>query len=170
MKPEEFEKVYPFIVDWIRVTLVEHSAHIKPVATAGFKRLSQYFTAELLASAKFVPVDVIPAPPLSAMGLTQFEEFEKGEFNATTYFDTFFIKKHQVSNETIFFHELIHVVQWKLLGPEKFIMLYAGGLEKFGYRESPLEVMAYDAAEVFSKNKEPFDAEKLVAEKLRHLK
>jgi hypothetical protein len=39
------------------------------------------------------------------------------------------------------------------------------GLERFGYRDSPLEVMAYEAEAAFTANK-VFDAEKMVARKL----
>ena len=32
-----------------------------------------------------------------------------------------------------------------------FLRCNAGGLEKFGYRDSPLEKMAYDAQELFDR-------------------
>jgi hypothetical protein len=38
-------------------------------------------------------------------------------------------------------------------------------LERFGYRNSPLEVMAYEAEAAFAAN-DVFDAEKMVAQKL----
>jgi hypothetical protein len=53
-----------------------------------------------------------------------------------------------------------------LLGAEFFLAVYAGGLEKFGYRNSPLERMAYDAQELFVSSAPVFDAEKFVAKKL----
>ncbi len=46
------------------------------------------------------------------------------------------------------------------------LALYANGLEAFGYRNSPLEKMAYDAQELFDRSAAVFDAEKLVTEKL----
>ena len=42
----------------------------------------------------------------------------------------------------------------------------ANGLECFGYRESPLEAMAYDAETAFANSAATFNVEKLVAEKL----
>jgi hypothetical protein len=42
------------------------------------------------------------------------------------------------SGELLDFYELIHVIQWRLLGPEAFLATYAAGLETFGYRNSPL--------------------------------
>jgi hypothetical protein len=97
--------------------------------------------------------------------LPRFADFERGSFSGVTYLNIFFIKRDDERNEAIHFHELIHVVQWRILGPEQFLRLYADGLERFGYRESPLEKMAYDAEAAFTA-KEIFDAEKMVARKL----
>jgi hypothetical protein len=55
------------------------------------------------------------------------------------------------------FHELIHILQWRILGPERFLWLYADGLERFGYRNSPLEIMAYELQERFDAERKPFD-------------
>jgi hypothetical protein len=127
--------------------------------------LPLYFSADTLTAAKVVPVDQLPIPPLSSWGLTRFTDFERGNFSGITYLNTFFIRRAELSNEALHFHELIHVVQWRILGPEQFLRSYAHGLERFGYRESPLEVMAYDAEAAFMA-KDIFDAEKLVARKL----
>ena len=43
--------------------------------------------------------------------------------------------------------------------------MYADGLERFGYSDSPLEKMAYDAEAAFTAN-EIFNAEEMVARKL----
>jgi hypothetical protein len=127
--------------------------------------LPRYFSADTLTSAKVVLVDQLPIPPLSSWGLTRFADFERGNFSGITYLNTFFIKRDDARNEVIHFHELIHVIQWRILGPEQFLGLYADGLERFGYRDGPLEKMAYDAEVAFTA-KEIFDAEQLVARKL----
>jgi hypothetical protein len=108
-------------------------------------------------------------PPLSALGLSRFAQFERGDFDGITYIDTFFLKRHRVADERLHFHELIHVIQWRLLGPASFLAAYADGLDRFGYRESPLEMMAYNAEASFSQSPEIFDAEKLVAQRLRRI-
>jgi hypothetical protein len=64
---------------------------------------------------------------------------------------------------------LIHVIQWRLLGPEDFLVAYANGLDEFGYENSPLEKMAHDAETLFKQSSQVFDAEKFVAERLPHL-
>lgn len=83
-----------------------------------------------------------------------------------TYLDTYFVKTGAAGIESLHFHELIHVVQWRLLGPERFLAAYADGLEKYGYRDSPLETMAYDAEDRFKNNPALFDAEHLVTQAL----
>jgi hypothetical protein len=52
--------------------------------------------------------------------------------------------------------------KWRLLGPERFLALYANGLEALGYRNRPLEKMAYDAQEIFDRSGSVFDVEKFV--------
>ena len=165
MTPEEFQKFYPRLLGWIDTTLRAHAGNTRTVVSRGFPRLPLYFSANTLTSAKVVLVDQLPIPPLSSWGLIWFADFERGNFNGITYLNTFFIKRDELRNEAIHFHELIHVVQWRILGPEQFVRSYADGLERFGYRDSPLEVMAYDAEAAFM-TKEIFDAEKMVARKL----
>jgi hypothetical protein len=129
-------------------------------------RLPRYFSQDLLASAKYVAVERVPTPPLSALGLRRFAGFEEGDYDGITYLDTFFLKRKHAADEGLYFHELIHIVQWRVLGPERFLAAYADGLERFGYRNSPLEAMAYDAQAAFAGSTQAFNAEKLVAKKL----
>jgi hypothetical protein len=105
-------------------------------------------------------------PPLSAFGLTQFSDWEHTKYGGITYLDTYFVTPGLARDESLHFHELIHVLQWRLLGPELFIARYAAGLEQFGYRESPLEAMAYQAQARFEQGL-VFDAESEVAKAVR---
>jgi hypothetical protein len=114
-----------------------------------------------------VVVDRIPVPPLSSIGLSRFKGFERSDYNGITYLGTYFLTRAAAGNESLHFHEMVHVVQWRrVLGAEFFLAMYAGGLEKFGYRDSPLEKMAYDAQELFDRSGSVFDAEKFVEQKL----
>jgi hypothetical protein len=166
MSPEEFAKYYPPLLDWIQTTLTASAQVAQSIASRGFSRLPLYFTQKTLASTKVVLVDPLPVPPLASMGLVRFAEFERGDFDGITYIDTIFLKPTQSNNEIIYFHELVHVIQWRLLGPDRFLLSYANGLECFGYRQSPLEAMAYDAETVFASSTTPFNVEKMVVEKL----
>jgi hypothetical protein len=103
------------------------------------------------------------------MGLHRFRDFERGDWDGITYLDTIFLKRTKTADEQLHFHELIHVVQWRLLGPERFLKLYADGLERFGYEDSPLERMAYTAQAEFSRSSRAFDAQALVLRELRQM-
>ncbi len=117
MTPEEFQKFYPRLLGWIDTTLKAHAGNTQTVVSRGFPRLPLYFSADTLTSAKVVPVDQLPIPPLSSWGLTRFADFERGNFSGITYLNTFFIKRDGLRNEAIHFHELIHVIQGGFLDP-----------------------------------------------------
>lgn len=151
---------------WIQQTLAAHAPGVRSVASRGFARLPNYYSSELLDYAKVVYVQDVPTPPLSRMGLSQFSELENLDTGGITYLDTFFVRREGLNYEPVHFHELVHIIQWKQLGPKNFVAAYADGLERFGYRNSPLEVMAYDAEAEFMRSPQPFDVEKLVKSKL----
>jgi hypothetical protein len=166
MTPEEFHTAYPKVQVWIQKTLAAYEKDARPVVSMRFPRLPLYFHPTLLETAKFIPIDRVPMPPLSAMGLGRFAAFEEGDFHGITYLDRYFIKRTVVTNEALHFHELVHVIQWRLLGSEEFLRVYANELDEFGYENSPLEKMAYDAESLFKHSPATFDVEKFVAERL----
>ena len=84
-----------------------------------------------------------PTPPLSALGLLEFEGFEAMDKIGITFKDTYFLQAAHAHSESLHFHELIHVIQWKALGAPRFLLLYADGLARYGYDDSPLEMMAF---------------------------
>jgi hypothetical protein len=163
MTPQKFRAVYPHFMAWIARTLDAHARDAQPVASQRFSRLPLYFGRELLALAKFVIVDRVPMPPLTELGLSEFAPFERANNDAVTYLDTYFVRRSRANDEQLHFHELIHVIQWRLLGPERFLSVYAAGLEVFGYRDSPLEAMAFDNEALFAEGREVFDAEQRIA-------
>jgi len=169
MTPDDFRTFYPHLIGWIHQTLGAYAKEANTIASLGFPRLPRYFSPELLASTNVVAVERLPIPPLSSMGLSGFAEFDHGDYAGITYLNTFFVKRRSAAIERLHFHELIHVIQWRLLGPEAFLATYADGLETFGYRNSPLESMAYDAEASFCQSDQPFDAANLVAEQLSRM-
>src|ERR1035441_4844485 len=120
MTEQEFRAVYPLIPGWIQQTLAEHASAARPVTSLGFNRLQHYHDEKTLASAKVVCVPRVPVPPLSAVGLARFGEFERSDMAGITYLDTYFVRADNARAESLHFHELVHVIQWWLLGPEKF--------------------------------------------------
>ncbi|WP_333653791.1 hypothetical protein [Dissulfurispira sp.] len=160
----------PLVCAWIEETLNHHtpnSCSVKDfVSIQKFHRLPHYFTDGFLSRAKVVLVEKVPKPPLSSMGLSMFESFEKADVAGTTYKDTYFIKRQNCFDESLHFHELVHVVQWDYLGIEKFLLAYALGLINHGYVNSPLEVMAYGLQQYFIQNPGLFAVEDIIRSEL----
>jgi hypothetical protein len=169
MTEQQLRVAYPQIAGWMESTLAEHAAAARPVASLGFRRLPHYYDERMLASAKVVVVAKVPVPPLSAMGLAGLGAFERMEMVGMTFFDTYFVRAELAGVESLHFHELIHVVQWRSLGSEKFLACYADGLERFGYLRSPLELMAFRLQRRFEREAEPFSVEAACQEPLRDM-
>jgi hypothetical protein len=151
-------------------TLKRHAPKTRPVSSYGFRRLPEFFKPATLSGSQVVAVETVPVPPLSSMGLVQFSDFERMESEGITYLNTYFVLEERESDESLHFHELVHVLQWRVLGPEKFLALYADGLERFGYRNSPLEVIAYSLQSNFDRGCSPFDVEAEVERQLKALR
>lgn len=139
----KFQSILPLVRTWIENTLEAHSANTTRVIDLSFARLKMVLPSELLAQAKVVVVNgAVPYPPLGRMGLPELSPMENMQITGITYKDTFFIN-HLHRSESLHFHELVHVVQWERLGVDHFLLAYGAGLMQFGYRDSPLEQMAY---------------------------
>ena len=111
LTPDQFNLLIPPLIGWIHRTLAENAARARPVATLGFGRLPGYFSLEQLAAAKVVTVERVPVPPLKALGAPGFEAFETMQAAGITYLDTFLIDQRCAGDESLHFHELIHIVQ-----------------------------------------------------------
>jgi len=170
MNPKELLEKLPLVRGWIDRTLAEHRNRAQPVASYRFPQLGGFYSSEFLTTAKVVEVERVPMPPLSALGLTGFGEFESGNYAGITFLDTYFVQSGEVLRESLHFHELVHVVQWQHLGAERFVMAYAlGYLQGGGYRANPLEVMAYDLQDYFEKGGQPIEVESFVRRQLDSL-
>jgi hypothetical protein len=77
MTPEEFRIAYPKVQAWIQKTLAAYEKDAQPIASMHFARLPLYFDYDLLETAKFIPIDQVPMPPLSAMGLDGLQPLNK---------------------------------------------------------------------------------------------
>lgn len=150
--------------DWIEKTLAANARLRRPVQSFDFRRLRLYFFEATLATAGVVPIDHVPVPPLSALGLTEFKTFEAQDMAGITFGDTYFLRVNHAQSESLHFHELVHIVQWRVLGPETFLLLYADGLSKNGYANSPLEEMAYRHQSRFDDGQPAYSVESEVSE------
>jgi len=146
----------PQIRKWVDHLVADKIAESRKVSALRLARLAAYYPADILERARVVLVDKTPLPPLTEMGLPEFAEFERGHFDGITFEDMIFVVAGRQS-ESLLFHELVHVRQWSRLGFDRFLLAYAAGLTQFGYRDSPLERMAYSLQQDFERRVVPTD-------------
>lgn len=70
---------------------------------------------------------------------------------------------------SLLFHELVHVVQYSVLGIDRFAELYVTGWASAGfvYERIPLELHAYSLEALFQSASSPFQVEREVMQLLR---
>ena len=128
----------------------QHADTSQPVATLGFPRLGDYFSDAALGAARVVTVAKVPFPPITEWGLIEFADLSQMALSAVTYNDLIFV--HQsLRTERVHFHELVHAVQWRALGVDRFLLTYGAGVMRDGYAHSPLEAIAYDLQSQFDR-------------------
>src|SRR6185295_13323069 len=110
----------PDMRDWIERTLAANREQARSAASYRFPRLPQFYTPVFLESAYVVVVPRVPMPPLTGMGLPELADFERGNYAGVTYRNTYFVREDSAYNESLHFHELVHVVQWQQLGVDRF--------------------------------------------------
>jgi len=158
----KYRSILPNVLEWIDVTLEENKPNAFPIVGLAFPRLGKALPLDFLGRAKVVVVKgKIPFPPLSRMGISEFKQMEDMQMAGITYRDTFFVS-HLYQTESIYFHELVHVVQWERLGANDFLLAYGAGLLQFGYRNCPLEKMAYSLQTDFDRGVLPANTIRLI--------
>ncbi|MDX1538361.1 hypothetical protein [Arsukibacterium sp.] len=142
------------IEKWIDETLEKYSRE-RTSCEVFAEKFTGFYPVEFLNSCYFVVVDEIPKPDfpeLHEMGLTDFIEMD---VDGITYKNTYFIKKGFETDYRLHFHELVHVLQWQLLGAQSFIQRYIQEINMHGYRNAPLEKMAYGLDSYFAAGQKP---------------
>ena len=164
---EAFKARLPLMRQWIDETLEKYDSQAIEVSSIKSSRIQKALPMEILNRARVVIVDgKVPVPPLSSkMGLTGLAELESRSLDGITYKDTFFINSHHILTEGLYFHELVHVVQWDQLGVDNFLLAYGAGILQKGYRNCPLEEMAYSLRDEFDDDSLHDNLEDFIREK-----
>jgi hypothetical protein len=166
MASDRYLRLLPTISKWIQATLDLHAGNAKPVVSFGFPRLPRYFSEQLMSTTNVVVTDRLPVPPLSKWGLSEFTSFVTQPMSGITYLDTYFLLTSAAADESAHFHELVHVIQWQMIGPREFLLQYAAGLARHGYLGSPLEKMAYAHQRRFDADSPSYSVEAEVRKQL----
>jgi len=104
-------------------------------------------------------IECVPNPPfyadLEKLGFTGLPNF--ATMPAITFDDV--VVFHEPLTPQLIFHELVHVVQYRLLGIDEFARLYVRGYLHGGYEGTPLEICAYELDGRFLMGSIGFDVE-----------
>lgn len=150
---------------WIDDTLENYSKE-RISCDALSQCFSGFYSDTFLNESFFVVVDKLPKPNFPELYHAGLGDFIEEEFDGITYKNTYFIKREQEKNMALHFHELVHVAQWKILGPHKFISRYIQEYQENGYRAAPLEEMAYSLQNYYSENGTAIDVLSYVQQKI----
>ena len=163
VEQDQFKSLVAEVRNWIAHTLAEHETQMEPIARVHFRRLTGYFPNTLLQRVQRVIVDRCPVPPLASSGIPQLADIENWDIKGIPWKNTIFIRRDLADWEAIHFHELLHIIQWECLGTERYLTAWAIGTITRGYRDNPLEEMAFRHQLRFETDKRPYNIVKQVA-------
>jgi hypothetical protein len=116
-------------------------------------QFSLYFEERLLQEVRLVTVPALVNPGFLEEYRSIFSEkaiplLDFSGMAGITFMDTILLVDRLLTESAtpLIFHELVHAVQYELLGPEKFVELYIMGWvnQGFNYAAIPLEMDAYE--------------------------
>ena len=152
---------------WIEGQRAQHRVHADPLPDTTVAALSGFFEPETLDRTRIRHVLNIDNPPF-------YKEFEEaGEsfpldfsvWAAITFGDVILVNGDQIPgppSHSVVFHEMVHVVQYDVLGIQEFALRYVTPFvqNRFNYMSIPLETVAFDLQGRFEESSgDPFSAE-----------
>lgn len=162
---------------WVHQQILFYNQNSSPLGKSEAELLKHHFHTSTISNTRLSFVESIENP-------TFYSELQKaGISNLINFNDTAGItfgnnivisrKFEHTSGEflSLLFHEMVHVVQYEILGIEKFIFEYFNGWIKNGYSyyKIPLEEQAYKLQARFDKKLPPFSVKDEVLNKFRGL-
>ncbi len=157
--------------EWVQVQRHRHRPAARTLLEAEKAAMRPFFGDEVLNDARVFQVPLIENPDfyaeLGAMEVPPPLDFR--EMEGITFVDTILVSEarhpHNPPHLGLVFHELVHVVQYAVLGVSDFIDRYVRGWEKWGrvYNKIPLERHAYVLQQRFERDpNQGFDVEQIV--------
>jgi hypothetical protein len=169
LSQQQVEALTQAVSGYIRAQREQYFSRSVPLT---FSELwSRFFSAADLNRIRAVQVDSSPAA-IASEGLGRvpnppfYADLEKLGFTGLPNFSTMpaitfddVVVFHDPLTPQLIFHELVHVVQYRLLGIDEFARLYVRGYLQGGYEGTPLEICAYQLDGRFIMGSIGFDVE-----------
>jgi hypothetical protein len=151
----------PFVTRYLveqRNRLVPRSV---PLSSSARQGVESYFSAIDLAQVRIVISDAlaIADPPFASAARHLGLDFPSVGLTAAITFDHVIACREPMTS-SLLFHELVHVVQYRLLGVSAFATLYVRGFLRGGsYHDIPLECCAFELEHRFVTGNRAFSVE-----------
>lgn len=139
------------------------------IEAASLPALSLSFSRDFLETKRGVIVQQCPVVPYADIGISAHDVPQGDAVWGLAYSETYFIRREMIAWEPLHFHELVHLTQREILGHSAYVGLHLVGLLFHGYRESPLEKIAYRLQNQFYNARFPVDVQREVYNSLRAL-
>jgi hypothetical protein len=142
--------------EWIEEQRNSYRARAEPLSAAQKAEFSMFFDRQVLDTVKSARVPAISNPPfytdLRQAGVTSLLDFSA--MAGITFRDTILLAGDKVIGDRLqrlLFHELVHVVQYEVLGVKAFAFYYVEGwfANSQRYLDIPLERNAYSLDEQY---------------------
>jgi hypothetical protein len=144
---------------WLLARRRRYRSAARPLPDGVAQRLAPCFPAEVLSSTRLARVDRIRNPVPYRLAPTGM--LDLSTVRAMAFIDTI-VTAHANSRAaddegSLLFHELVHVVQFRLLGTLGFVHAYLRGWHEAGrsYLDNPLEAMAFELQDRFDAGEHP---------------
>lgn len=131
--------------------------------------VERYFKPDVLDCVRILLADPLPIPDPSFSSVMRWFgfDFPSPLLTEAITFDNV-IACREAMNASVLFHELVHVVQYRLLGVREFARQYVSGfLDTGSYADIPLERSAFNLQFRFETDAQPFDVDTEVRRYLR---
>jgi hypothetical protein len=138
---------------WIREQRRAYRIRGRKLPESAIAQFSPFFEESLLQQVHLVWVPALENPKFLEAHRATFADkglplLDFTSFAGITYIDTILLVEEfpEADFDATLFHELVHAVQYELLGPEKFVELYLLGWinQGFNYAAIPLEMDTYE--------------------------
>lgn len=146
---------------WVKSERASRHPLARPLTQPEAVAMVSFFGEHVLSAVRVQHVPVVPNPDfyiaLEAQGIPIPLDFSR-EMAALTLVDCILIAESRVGVRQLplilLFHELVHVVQYKLLGVDEFMKRYVYGWAENGkqYGRIPIEMQAYSLEARFAGN------------------
>jgi hypothetical protein len=173
------ENLLTFLVEngirWVESQIDENRSTARDLTLAEKEEFALFFEPNILDTARIKIVSIIDNPDfystLQEMNIPKLLDLRM--VLGITFKDTIILSQRLLgpgsAPKALLFHELVHVVQYEVLGLRRFVEHYVQGWVKGGldYYAIPLEIDAYDLEERYKKDpKAKFSVREAVLKRL----